>query len=76
MAKLLLDILASVVVDKTLTVFDVASSFSSTIRLELRDDRPRKLTNPLDFFDSLNDALWTKKWSAFSQSSLSAASRS
>lgn len=44
MAKLELDILASVFVPRTLTVLSVSleSSFSSAISFELRDDRARK----------------------------------
>jgi hypothetical protein len=52
MVKLLLDILASVSVARTLTeLLDLPSS-SSVIVLEVKDDRGRRLGNPIDFFEN------------------------
>lgn len=57
MVKLLLDILASVSVAKTLTESVDFSTSSSAIVFEEKDNRGRRLGNPFDFFIDLEELM-------------------
>lgn len=57
MVKLLLDILASVSVAKTLTESVDFSTSSSAIVFEENDNRGRRLGNPFDFFIDLEELM-------------------